>query len=49
VSGILGLRELTSGMSEVIEIPAYQAVTPQKIAIFNIKKLDWTNVSSWKA
>jgi hypothetical protein len=41
--------ELTSRMSEAIEIPAYQAVTPQKIATFNIEKLDWTNVSSWKA
>ena len=49
VSGILGIEESTSGMSGEFEIPAYQAVTPQKIVTFNIEKLDRTNVSSWKA
>jgi hypothetical protein len=32
--------ELASGMPEELGIPAYQAVTPQKITVFNIKKLD---------
>jgi hypothetical protein len=36
-------------MSGEFKIPAYQAVTPQKIVTFNIEKLDWTNMSSWKA
>jgi hypothetical protein len=49
VSGILGARDLTSRMSEESAIPAYQAVIPQKIATFNIERLDWMNVSSWKA
>ncbi|KAF7586829.1 hypothetical protein BBP40_008254 [Aspergillus hancockii] len=42
-------EELIFAMLEESEIPAYTAVTPQKIATFSIKKLDWTNVSSWKA
>jgi hypothetical protein len=49
VSGILGIEESTSGMSGESEIPAYQAVEPQKIVAFNIEKLDRTNVTSWKA
>jgi hypothetical protein len=46
VSGILGARDLTSRMLEESAIPAYQAVIPQKIATFNIKRLDRTNMSS---
>jgi transposase InsO family protein len=42
-------EELASGMPEELAVPAYQAVTPQKIATFNTEKLDRTNVSSWKA
>jgi hypothetical protein len=49
VSRILGARDLTSRMSEESAIPAYQAVIPQKIATFNIERLDRTNISSWKA